>query len=39
MTIVEMANYVTDVFPENKPYYKEHDDSLCFVDFMYFDAL
>ena len=24
MNIVEMANYVTDVFPENKPYYKEH---------------
>ena len=24
MNIVEMANYVTDVFPENKQYYKEH---------------
>ena len=24
MNIVEMANYITNVFPENKQYYKEH---------------
>ena len=24
MNIVEMANYISDVFPQNKPYYKEH---------------
>ena len=24
MNIVEMANYITNIFPENKQYYKEH---------------
>ena len=24
MNTVEMANYITDVFPQNKQYYKEH---------------